>query len=103
MTEAALLRASKLVTASSDDKVSYWSASNLREPAEMLKVNANLSCLETLAAPGLASTEVHWEPRQSRKAITQQSSTAMTIRKYNVGVNKYAVIWHWPMVHLFLI
>mmetsp|Transcript_8626 Transcript_8626/g.15655 ORF Transcript_8626/g.15655 Transcript_8626/m.15655 type:complete len:805 (-) Transcript_8626:204-2618(-) len=39
---------SKLVTASSDGKVNYWSVSNLREPVEHVQVNANLSCLETL-------------------------------------------------------
>ena len=39
---------SKLVTASSDGKVNYWSVSNLREPVEHVTVNANLSCLETL-------------------------------------------------------
>jgi len=42
------LSTSKLVTASSDGKVNYWSVSNLREPIEHVKVNANLSCLEVL-------------------------------------------------------
>eukprot|EP00986_Skeletonema_menzelii_P009229 scaffold4151_cov137-Skeletonema_menzelii.AAC.1 len=38
----------KLVTASSDGKVNYWSVSNLRDPVEQVKVNANLSCLDVL-------------------------------------------------------
>ena len=42
------LSTSKLVTASSDGKVNYWSVSNLREPIEQVQVNANLSCLEVL-------------------------------------------------------
>lgn len=38
-----------MVTASSDGKVNYWSASNLREPAEHVMVpKANLSCLQVL-------------------------------------------------------
>lgn len=39
---------SKLVTASSDGKINYWSVSNLREPVEYVTVNANLSCLDVL-------------------------------------------------------
>jgi hypothetical protein len=39
---------SKLVTASSDGKVSYWAVSNLREPVENVMVDANLSCLDVL-------------------------------------------------------
>jgi len=42
------ISSSKLVTASSDGKVNYWSASNLREPIENVKVDANLSCMEVL-------------------------------------------------------
>ena len=42
------LSTSKLVTASSDGKVNYWSVSNLREPIEQVQVNANLSCLDVL-------------------------------------------------------
>ncbi|KAK1743533.1 cytoplasmic dynein intermediate chain-like protein [Skeletonema marinoi] len=38
----------KLVTASSDGKVNYWSVSNLRDPVETVKVDANLSCLDVL-------------------------------------------------------
>ena len=38
----------KLVTASSDGKVNYWSVSNLRDPVEQVKVDANLSCLDIL-------------------------------------------------------
>mmetsp|Transcript_22859 Transcript_22859/g.47702 ORF Transcript_22859/g.47702 Transcript_22859/m.47702 type:complete len:819 (-) Transcript_22859:189-2645(-) len=49
------LTTSKLVTASSDGKVNYWSVSNLREPMEHVQVNANLSCLETLR--GSSNTE----------------------------------------------
>jgi WD40 repeat protein len=37
---------SKLVTASSDGKIHYWSVSNMREPLETFTVNANLSCLD---------------------------------------------------------
>ncbi|KAL9188235.1 hypothetical protein ACHAXT_006613 [Thalassiosira profunda] len=40
--------AARVVTASSDGKVNYWAASNLREPAERVRVDAHLSCLETL-------------------------------------------------------
>jgi dynein intermediate chain len=39
---------SKIVTASSDGKVNYWSVSNLREPVENVMVDANLSCLDVL-------------------------------------------------------
>ncbi|KAL3790522.1 hypothetical protein HJC23_007671 [Cyclotella cryptica] len=39
---------SKLVTASSDGKINYWSVSNMREPIESFMVNANLSCLDVL-------------------------------------------------------
>ncbi|KAL7481501.1 hypothetical protein ACHAW6_007201 [Cyclotella cf. meneghiniana] len=39
---------SKLVTASSDGKILYWSVSNMREPIESFTVNANLSCLDVL-------------------------------------------------------
>ena len=42
------MAASMLVTASSDGKVNYWSASNLREPVEHVVIDANLSCLEVL-------------------------------------------------------
>ena len=38
----------KLVTASSDGKVNYWSVSNLRDPVETVIVDANLSCLDVL-------------------------------------------------------
>jgi dynein intermediate chain len=39
----------KLVTASNDGKVNYWSVSNLRDPVETVIVdNANLSCLDVL-------------------------------------------------------
>jgi len=38
----------KLVTASSDGKVNYWSVSNLRDPVEQVQVDANLSCLDVL-------------------------------------------------------
>jgi len=38
----------KLVTASSDGKVNYWSVSNLRDPVEQVRVDANLSCLDVL-------------------------------------------------------
>ncbi len=38
----------KLVTASSDGLVNYWSVSNLRDPVESVKVDANLSCLDVL-------------------------------------------------------
>jgi dynein intermediate chain len=39
---------SKLVTASSDGKINYWSLSNMREPLESFKVDANLSCIDVL-------------------------------------------------------
>lgn len=39
---------SKLVTASSDGKINYWSVSNMREPVESFKVDANLSCMDVL-------------------------------------------------------
>ena len=42
----------KLVTASSDGKVNYWSVSNLRDPVEQVKVDANLSCLDVLQQDG---------------------------------------------------
>ncbi|EED91367.1 cytoplasmic dynein intermediate chain-like protein [Thalassiosira pseudonana CCMP1335] len=50
---------SKLVTASSDGKINYWSVSNLREPVEYVTVNANLSFVRTLysgGGGGLATT-----------------------------------------------
>ncbi len=40
--------ASMLVIASSDGRVNYWSASNLREPSDSVVIDANLSCLEVL-------------------------------------------------------
>ena len=46
--EGGAMAASMLVTASSDGKVNYWSASNLREPVEHVVIDANLSCLEVL-------------------------------------------------------
>ena len=42
------LSSSMLVTASIDSRVNYWSASNLREPADSVVIDANLSCLEVL-------------------------------------------------------
>ncbi|KAL3827180.1 hypothetical protein ACHAXA_006735 [Cyclostephanos tholiformis] len=42
------LSSSMLVTASIDGRVNYWSASNLREPADSVVIDANLSCLEVL-------------------------------------------------------
>jgi len=45
---AGSITTSKLVTASSDGRVNYWSVSNLREPIETVQVDANLSCLEVL-------------------------------------------------------
>lgn len=39
----------KLVTASSDGKINYWSMNNMREPMESFTVaNANLSCLDVM-------------------------------------------------------
>ena len=49
---------SKLVTASSDGKVSYWTVSNLREPVENVMVDANLSCLDVLHGDSANSESV---------------------------------------------
>jgi dynein intermediate chain len=63
----------KLVTASSDGKVNYWSVSNLRDPVEQVKVNANLSCLDVLHYEGSNEGVVCGDERGGCHAIFASS------------------------------
>ncbi|KAL7538736.1 hypothetical protein ACHAWF_006200, partial [Thalassiosira exigua] len=83
--------ASELVTASSDGLVCYWSPSNLREPAERVKVDANLSCLSILPGDGGDEGVVCGDERGGLHAIRKgtgrdgSGSTKRTARTLHPG------------------
>ena len=90
---------SKLVTASSDGKINYWSVSNMREPIESFKVDANLSCLDVIHGSkndgvvcGDERGGVHAIYTASSSAGAGSSSLKRFVRTLHGGVEGAALI-----------
>jgi len=93
---------SALVTASSDGKVNFWSLSNLRDPAETMMVNGNISALTV--APESQSLLVGDESGgmhcivSSSSASGRSSTARRTSRKLRDDEDELTELRHFGMV-----